>query len=100
MNSQSNQSRRNFLKASATAAGAAMPSGLVIPRAVHAAGGDAVKIALVGCGGRRGGAAVNALSTSGQAKLIAVADAFEDTAKGVVGHLKNQFGEKVDVPGD
>ena len=45
--------------------------------AVHAAGSDLIQVALIGCGGRGGGAAVNALSTkSGPIKLVAMADAY------------------------
>ncbi len=45
---------------------------------VYAAGDDAVKIGLVGMGGRGTGAANQALSTEGKVKLVAVADAFWD----------------------
>ena len=51
---------------------------LAISRAAHAAGSDAIKIALIGCGGRGTGAAAQALSTKGPVKLWAMADAFED----------------------
>lgn len=70
-------SRRKFLKNSAAvAAGAAMLSSL--SSSVYAAGDDAVKIGLVGMGGRGTGAANQALSTEGKVKLVAVADAFWD----------------------
>lgn len=70
-------SRRKFLKHSAAAAaGAAMLSSL--SSSVYAAGDDAVKIGLVGMGGRGTGAANQALSTEGKVKLVAVADAFWD----------------------
>ena len=45
---------------------------------VYAAGDDAVKIGLVGMGGRGTGAANLALSTEGKVKLVAVADAVWD----------------------
>lgn len=70
-------SRRDFLQSSATLAlgGAAVAS---LPARVHAAGTEELKIALIGCGGRGTGAAVQALSTTGKVKLWAMADAFED----------------------
>jgi predicted dehydrogenase len=40
--------------------------------------GDEIKIALIGCGGRGTGAAVQALSTEGKVTLWAMADAFAD----------------------
>jgi predicted dehydrogenase len=73
----SQNSRREFLKASAASfAGAGLAAAMARP--VHAASGDTLKIALVGCGNRGGGAAVQALSTAGPVKLWALADAFDD----------------------
>jgi predicted dehydrogenase len=39
---------------------------------------DAITVALIGCGGRGTGAAVQALSTKQNVKLVAMADAFRD----------------------
>ncbi|MGV3774731.1 MAG: twin-arginine translocation signal domain-containing protein, partial [Verrucomicrobiales bacterium] len=74
-------SRRDFLQSTSVAVGAAVMGGLSIERSAHAAGSDLIKIALVGCGGRGSGAAAQALSTKGNVKLVAVADAFEDRMK-------------------
>ncbi len=41
-------------------------------------GDDAIKVALVGCGGRGTGAAMQALLTKQNVKLVAMADAFQD----------------------
>src|ERR1051325_540931 len=72
-------SRREFLKTAAQAASALSAlAGVALP-AVHAQGSDQIKIALIGCGGRGGGAAKNALSVQkGGAKLVAMADVFEN----------------------
>src|SRR5215212_2827680 len=99
-------SRREFLKTSAkaTVGGVAAVTGLTsigIP-AVHAAGSDLIQVAFVGCGGRGGGAAVQALSTNNQGpiKIVAMADAFDDrlqaSYKGLAGHP--EVGKLVDVP--
>ncbi|MDR1958730.1 MAG: Gfo/Idh/MocA family oxidoreductase [Planctomycetaceae bacterium] len=95
-------SRRDFVRMSGTlvtgiAAGTAALTG--IPR-VHAAENHTIKIALVGCGGRGTGAASQALSTAGPTRLIAVADFFENRAKNCVEMLKNEHGNKADVPQD
>ena len=45
---------------------------------IHPGGSDEWKIALIGCGARGAGAAMQALSTKGPVKLWAVADAFAD----------------------
>ena len=55
-----------------------MATGLSIARSAHAAGSDLIRIALIGCGGRGTGAAINALSTKANVKLVAMADAFQD----------------------
>ena len=39
---------------------------------------DAIKVAVIGCGGRGTGAAMQALSTKQNVKLVAMADAFRD----------------------
>ena len=72
-------SRRDFLKVSTVSVGAGVLGGLSLARSVHAQGSDVFKIALIGCGGRGTGAAVQALSTKANVKLVAMADAFRDT---------------------
>ena len=91
--------RRGFLKTTSTAvAGGTLLSALPIERFAHAASpGDLLKIALVGCGGRGSGAADQALSTSGDVKLVAVADAFKDRLDSSLNNLQRQHKEKVDV---
>ena len=86
-------SRRGFLQ---TSAAAAVTSTIIAP-SVHAAGSDLLKIALVGCGGRGTGAAINALGADENVKLVAVADVFEDLAKSGLNVVKAAFPDKVDV---
>ncbi|MFZ5832056.1 MAG: Gfo/Idh/MocA family protein [Planctomycetota bacterium] len=76
---QKEVSRRTFLAHSGTlaAAGAAVVQFSPL-RSAHAASSDELKVALIGCGGRGTGAAVQALSTAGPVKLWAMADAFAD----------------------
>jgi predicted dehydrogenase len=82
-------SRREFLKTAAQAASALSAlAGVALP-AVHAQGSDQIKIALIGCGGRGGGAAKNALSVQkGGAKLVAMADVFENKLNTAFASLK------------
>ncbi|MGL6225921.1 MAG: Gfo/Idh/MocA family protein [Thermoguttaceae bacterium] len=93
--SVSSSSRRSFLKTAALGSAALALS--PVPR-VHAGENHTIKVALVGCGGRGGGAAVNALSTEGPVKLWAVADVFENRLEGCLRSLEDAFPEKVDVP--
>jgi myo-inositol 2-dehydrogenase / D-chiro-inositol 1-dehydrogenase len=90
--------RRNFLQTTSAAAGGLVLGGLSAERAAHAQGSDTIKIALVGCGGRGSGAAAQALSTQGNVKLIAMADAFRDRLDGSLKEISKQHEDKVDVP--
>ncbi len=91
-------SRREFLQATGGVAAATMLSGLRFPT-VHPEAGGLIQVALVGCGGRGGGAAVNAVSTtSGPIKLVAMADAFEDRLTSSYGNLTGAIAAKMDVP--
>jgi myo-inositol 2-dehydrogenase/D-chiro-inositol 1-dehydrogenase len=93
-------SRRSFLRQSSTAvAGGAFLGALPIERLAHGAisPGDTIRVALVGCGGRGSGAANQALSTTGDTKLVAVADVFKDRLESGLNNLKSQHSDKVDV---
>jgi len=90
-------SRRGFLKSAGSAmVGTTLAAGL--PARSYAAADNTIKVALVGCGGRGTGAAVNALSTKGPTKLWAMADVFEDRLRGSLASLTNRFAKKVEVP--
>ncbi|MBN2293294.1 MAG: Gfo/Idh/MocA family oxidoreductase [Pirellulales bacterium] len=92
-------SRRTFLKKSTTTvAGAALLGGMNLSRSAHAKGSDQFKIALIGCGGRGTGAAIQALSTKANVKLIAMADAFEDKVNWSHDQIKKAKPDRVDVP--
>ncbi|MGL6193884.1 MAG: Gfo/Idh/MocA family protein [Thermoguttaceae bacterium] len=99
MSTKSNN-RRDFLKVTGlTTLGASLTS-FSAPK-VHAAEDNTIRIALVGCGGRGNGAAVDALRTAGPTKLIAMADVFEDRVVNSRNSLAEHLGkDKVDVPDD
>ena len=65
--------RRRFLQTAGLAAAAVT----AVPH-VHAAGGETLRVGLIGCGGRGTGAARQALLADKNVKLTAMADAFED----------------------
>ncbi len=93
-------SRREFLNTSGRIAAASV-LGVAAAPAVHAAEDNTIKVALVGCGGRGSGAAVNALSTkSGPIKLVAMADVFEDRLQSSHKNLTAIVGKQMDVPKD
>ncbi|GGG79799.1 oxidoreductase [Parapedobacter pyrenivorans] len=71
-------SRRTFLKNSAALAGATLLGTHSVRANGHLSGSDTLKIALIGCGSRGAGAAVNALRADKNVQLVAMADAFAD----------------------
>jgi predicted dehydrogenase len=110
MNQQdNNKSRREFMKQGTILAGGILTAPL-FAKANYFSGADTViKVALIGCGGRGTGAAMQALLTKQNVKLVAMADAFKDRIdsaykqlnaddlsdwSGVKGNVKN----KIDVP--
>ena len=88
----------NEKRTAAAMAAAGLAGGLSLTRSAHAAGTDEIKIALVGCGGRGTGAAYNALSTTANVKLVAMADAFDDRLNRSLASLVNLKKDRVDVP--
>lgn len=93
--------RREFIKTTGQFAAASALAGVALPH-VHAQGSEVVQIALIGCGGRGSGAAVNALNVKqGGTKLVAMADVFEDRLNGSFNALKrSNVGDKVEVSDD
>ncbi len=72
------QSRRRFLKQTSLAAGGILAMPILTKANYFSGSADTIKIALVGCGGRGTGAAVQALSTKQNVQIVAMADAFRD----------------------
>ena len=77
-------SRRSFLRGSAAAGAAVMAAGLV-SRVAYAAGSDAIKVGVIGCGGRGKGATKDCLeaakSIQANVQIWACGDLWEDRAK-------------------
>ena len=101
MSDKKRPSRRDFMKGSAAAvASASLVGGLSVARTAHAQGSDVIKVALIGAGGRGTGAVAQQMNADENVKLVAVADAFENRARGAVDNLKKQYKDQVDVPED
>jgi len=91
-------SRREFLKTTGRLAAVSALAGTTLPH-VHAAGSDLIQLALIGCGGRGSGAAVNALNVqSGPIKLVAMADAYEHRLRNSYESLSKSVAAKMEVP--
>jgi len=100
-NHSSTSSRRDFLrKSSAVVVGTALVSNVATH--VHAGVDDKLKVGLIGCGGRGGGAAKDALLADGNNTLVAMADVFSDHLNNKRGQLQGdaQVGKQVQVDDD
>lgn len=90
--------RREFLKHTGRMAAA---STLVSASAswVHAAEDHTIRVALVGCGGRGVGAAVDALNVqNGPIKLVALVDVQPEKVKNAANHFNTHYRDRTDLP--
>lgn len=90
--------RRQFLKTSAAFSAVAALGPWTAVGPVHAAGSDALRVGLIGCGGRGTGAAENCVRSSEGVTLVAMGDLFPDRLRGSREQLTNRIGEHMDVP--
>src|SRR6202000_801627 len=99
MNEESSHpSRRQFIKTTGSIAVAGAFAGMAVPY-VHAAGNDTLQLALIGCGGRRTGDVVDAMSVkNGPVKLVAMADVFPHRLQQSYESLNGSHADKMDVP--
>jgi len=93
-------SRRAKLDALAASGTASVAAQLPLARAVHAAGSDVIRVGFIGCGGRGTGAAVQALSTPGPVRLVAMADVFAQRLEASLKQLlaREDLKGRIDVP--
>jgi predicted dehydrogenase len=107
-NEKAGQDRRDFLKTTTAAAGAALTAGLLSGGA-HAAGSDAIKVGIIGCGGRGSGAGHDVLRAAKGVTIVALGDVFVDNLNGCRKDLErltkddeevSKFGNKVEAEGN
>jgi predicted dehydrogenase len=91
-------SRKDFLKQGSLLAGGLMAAPLLSKANYFSGANDVIKIALVGCGGRGTGAAMQALLSKQNVKLVAMADAFRDNLDACYKELTTD--EVVESPAD
>jgi len=90
-------SRRTFVKNSALLSGAMLMPAMKMDSIFNVANDKKLKIALVGCGGRGTGAAVQALNADDNVELVAMADAFEDRLQGSLANITKEMGDSKKV---
>ncbi len=94
------QSRRDFLvKSAVLSATVATTSTLSTPR-VHAGENNALRLGIVGCGGRGCGAVDNALTADPNVKLIVAADVDKKRAAAQLDGLKAKWDDRVAINDD
>ena len=82
MSPEPTTTRRDFLAASTLA------GGLALAPSLFAGSNSALKIGLIGCGGRGTGAAKNALKADSNVQLVAMADMYDDQIKNSLNQLQ------------
>ena len=91
-------SRREFIKNTSLAAGGMLAMPMLSKTNFFSGAEEVIKVALIGCGGRGTGAAVQALRTKQNVQLVAMADAFRDrldsSYKNIAEALKEDGREK------
>ena len=83
-----NKSRRSFIKKTSIATGAIVASPLFVEAMSNVHAEKKLKVALVGCGGRGAGAAIQALRADENVELVAMADAFKDRIENSLKSIK------------
>jgi len=89
-------SRRDFIRTT-TAATLGLSLGPIVPGA-FATGSDAIRIGLIGCGGRGTGAVLNAFDGAEGVKLVAMGDAFADRLASSLMEIGKEHAAQIDVP--
>ena len=78
MNNFNKPGRRDFVKQTSLLAGGLIAAPLFSQANFFSGSSDVIKVALIGCGGRGTGAAMQAMLSKQNVKLVAMADAFRD----------------------
>jgi len=86
--------RRTFIQQSSALGAGVVASSFPLGASAYVTGEDAIKVALIGCGGRGRGAAVQALSTEQNVKLVAIAEAFRDRLDEGYNAIKTEMGNQ------
>ncbi|MCB0583815.1 MAG: Gfo/Idh/MocA family oxidoreductase [Phaeodactylibacter sp.] len=91
--------RREFVKTAGAAAGSLILAPSMLSAKAHIGGDDAIRVGLVGCGGRGTGASVQALLSGQNVRLVAMADAFRDQVDSSYQRIQEEL-ENNELPAD
>jgi len=103
--SNNHPTRRTFVKDTSLIAGGLMTMPFLTKANFFAGSDDVIKVAVIGCGGRGTGAAMQAISSKQNVKIVAMADAFKDNVDNCYNALAKEINDgigdinkRLDVP--
>ncbi|MEI6189517.1 MAG: Gfo/Idh/MocA family oxidoreductase [Chitinophagia bacterium] len=103
--SNNHPTRRTFVKDTSLIAGGLMTMPFLTKANFFAGSDDIIKVAVIGCGGRGTGAAMQAISSKQNVKIVAMADAFKDNVDNCYNALAKEINDgigdinkRLDVP--
>ncbi len=96
-NADNNLTRRDFLKTASAASVASLAGALSGTGALFASGSDAIRVGLIGCGGRGTGAAIDAVNSSPGVEILALHDPFQDRIDSCLKRLRERVPAAVKV---
>ncbi len=88
-------SRRDFVKTAATASAATVIPGSL---GLFAQGTDAIKVGVIGCGGRGTGATIDCLNAAPGVEVVALGDLVPDRVESALKKLKATYPDRINVP--
>jgi predicted dehydrogenase len=89
--------RRDFVRTATVASiAAAFPGSFP----VFAQGSDAIRVGVIGCGGRGTGAAIDCLRAAAGVEVVALGDLVPDRVESALARLTKEFPDRVKVPAD
>jgi myo-inositol 2-dehydrogenase/D-chiro-inositol 1-dehydrogenase len=88
-----NNSRREFVKQSSLLAGGLIAAPLLSRANFFSGADDVIKVAVIGCGGRGTGAAMQALRSKQNVKIVAMVDAFVIILINAITHLPKKINQ-------
>jgi predicted dehydrogenase len=97
MSNDGNLTRRDFIK---TAAAASLATAIPGNLGLFAGGSDALRVGVIGCGGRGTGAAIDCLNGATGVEVVALGDLVPDRVESAFKKLKDKFPGLVNVPAE
>jgi len=94
---QKNINRRSFVKSATIGTGALLTTPFSLEAMANSSNSKKLKLAVVGCGGRGTGAAVQALRADKDVELVAMADAFGDKVENSLKYISEELDGEIKI---